>query len=366
VVAPRPTKQESPEDFAARWLTACVELTREVRTAARQALIGAVERVPTAPGDRSRALWLAPLGEGVADTTYPLDHAAETVLGGWFEARARQGALSVFSEDTGWRHLGPKRGGGVRELESFDHGGPRIAVDPVDGTRNLMGDLRSAWTAIAIAPPGAGEPRLADVQTGLLAEIPDSRGARSRVLHGTRGQGAYVEICDLMGRALEPAQRLHVDGDDRVDHGYFPFFRYAPDLRPAIAALEADFFARLERLEGADVRNCWDDQYIASAGQLALLALGTYRMVVDLRPVVAARLGRTTQPSKPYDVAGAIVVAKEAGCVVLHPEGAELDFALDAVTPVAFAGFHGQATARRLLPHLLDTLGVPASGRPLP
>ena len=343
-----------------------MELARDVRTAARRALMAALERTPSSRGLGLGQDWLAPTGQGVGDTTYSLDRAAEDALNPWFEARARQGPLSLFSEDTGWRHGGPRRGGGMRWLAGFDHGGPRIVVDPVDGTRNLMSDLRSAWTAIGFAPAGPDQPHMRDVTGGLLAEIPDSRGARARVLFASRGAGAYLESHDLAGRALEPAARLSADGEVRFDHGYFPFFRYAPDLRPAIASVEAAFFERLARLEGADVRNCWDDQYIASAGQLALLALGTYRMVVDLRPLMAARLGRSTQPSKPYDVAGAILVAREAGCPVLHPEGGALDFPLDATTPVAFAGFHGAEAAKRLLPHLLAALGVPAPGIALP
>ena len=33
---------------------------------------------------------------------------------------------------------------------------------------------------------------------------------------------------------------VRVDGDDRPDHGYFPFFRYEPAYRPALAQLEAE------------------------------------------------------------------------------------------------------------------------------
>ena len=55
-------------------------------------------------------------------------------------------------------------------------------------------------------------------------------------------------------------------------------------------------------------------------------------------------------------MAGAILCAREAGCVVEHPSGAELDFPLDVSTPVAMASYANRATARRLRPHLQAVL----------
>ncbi len=149
---------------------------------------------------------------------------------------------------------------------------------------------------------------------------------------------------------------LLADDDDRCDRGYFPFFRYLADLRPAIARVEAAFFERIAREEGAEIEHCYDDQYIASGGQLALLALGTYRMIVDLRARAARAAGGTTLTSKPYDLAGAVLVAEAAGCVVRGLDGGPLDFPLDATTPVDFAGFANAPTARRLAPHLAAAL----------
>jgi fructose-1,6-bisphosphatase/inositol monophosphatase family enzyme len=104
------------------------------------------------------------------------------------------------------------------------------------------------------------------------------------------------------------------------------------------------------------VRACWDDQYVSNGGQLALLALGTYRMIADLRASVAARHGRTTLTGKPYDISGAVLCAQEAGCVVTAVDGSPLDFPLDAETPVGFVGWANAATSERLAPHLAMAL----------
>lgn len=287
--------------------------------------------------------------QGAGDVTYGIDVPAEHALDLWLEEEARRAPLSLLTEDSGWRHRGPDGKGGVRALEGFDHGGPRIVVDPIDGTRNLMTDLRPAWTVIGLAGPGAGEPRQRDVVLGVVREIPESRSRSTRVLHAARGLG-----CTLFDGRGE--RRLDTGSDARADHGYFPFFKYLPTERPEVAAVEARFFARLAEHERADVRNCYDDQYISNAGQLVLLALGTYRMIADLRAFLAARRGAPTLTSKPYDVSGALVCAEEAGCIVTACDGSALDFPIDVTTPVSFVGWVNAATCTRLAPHLAASL----------
>lgn len=290
--------------------------------------------------------------QGAGDVTYAVDARVEAAIEHWSEEQARTECLSVLTEDSGWRHLGPDGAGGVRALPGFDHGGPRIALDPIDGTRNLMCDLRSAWTVVSFAPPGSGAPRLRDVSFGLVSEIPDTRGARYRCLAALAGRACEFEERELESAALVRSRTLEAGSDARVDHGYFPIFRYAPDQRPALALIEAEFTERLRVHEGANLRHVFDDQYISNAGQLFLLAIGTYRMIADVRGWLAERLGTATVTSHPYDVAGAIVCARAAGCVVEGPLGTELDFELDVVTPVNFVGFANQASARRIRPHL--------------
>ena len=331
------------------WFPRVSALCDTLRETARAALADAFARDDLASVQ-------AALRQGAGDVTYAIDARTETAVDAWFEAAARTAPLSLLTEDSGWRHLGPDARGGTRELADFDHGGPRIALDPIDGTRNIMADLRSAWTVVSFAPAGPCAPRMAEQTLGIVAEIPDSRAARYRVLHARGGSACAFELRELGDRSLLSARTLRSDVDARVDHGYFPFFRYAPDQRPALAALEARFFERLARLEGADVRHCFDDQYISNAGQLALLSTGTYRMIADVRAWLAQRHGASTTTSKPYDVAGAIFCARAAGCVVSAPLGAPsegaLDFPIDCTTPVSFVGFVNTATAERIGPHL--------------
>ncbi len=330
------------------WQDRLVRLCDELRTVTRHALL-------TADSGGSLAALARPHGMGQGDVTFGLDLPSEARIQAWQRELARTEPLSVLTEDAGWRHLGPDGRGGVRALDGFDHGGPRIAIDPVDGTRNLMADLRSAWTEVAFAPSGAREPRLSDCTGGIVSEIPGTLAGRFRRLVSD-GRACTFELAELEDGSSLARRALRADDDDRVDHGYFPFFRYEPAQRPAIARLEAEFFARLVRAEGAESRALYDDQYISSAGQLVLLALGRYRMLVDARELVQRRLGLAGATSKPYDLAGAVVCARAAGVVVTAAEGGPLDFPIDATTPVAYTGYANERTRARLEPHWLATL----------
>ena len=138
------------------------------------------------------------------------------------------------------------------------------------------------------------------------------------------------EIVDVSGdswlQTLTLRDRLTDQQTDLPVRGLFYYF-------------EADFLRRLVDEEDADDGTLYDDQYITNAGQMALVALGTYRVFVDPRPAIAARLGVHTTTAKPYDVGGAFVVAEAAGAVVSDLEGAPLDFPMDCVTPIAFAAW---------------------------
>ena len=299
------------------------------------------------------------VGVGAGDVTYGIDLESERVVTEWLEESAREGPISLFTEDVGWRHAGPGLESGWRELDGFDHGGPRIAIDPIDGTRPLLGDLRSAWTSIAACPPGAGEPRASDVTFGLLGELPISTTESWRVIRAEVGAGATLERKSFAATTEAVCAPLLADTEDRADHGVFSFFRFTPHQRPAIARVEADFFARIAEDEGADLMHCHDDQYVCNVGQLVHLALGSYRMIADLRSHVASSTDAPVVTSKPYDLAAALLVAREAGCLVTAPDGSTLDFPLDATTPVSFVGWANEATARRLARHLQAALGAP-------
>lgn len=331
------------------------ELAERLRQTTLEALRGADRDGD--PGDLCR-----PVALGIGDVTFGLDERTEAEVERWFGEQARRGPLSVLTEDKGWGHRGPDGSGGWKPLEDFDHGGPRIAIDPVDGTRNLMFGLRPAWTVLAAAPPGTSEPRLGDLSYGCVAELPLVHQDRVRIYRAHRDGIASRTTLDLRGLEAPVEVPLGPTADTRADHGYFPFFRYRADQRPKLAEVEAAFFRRIAAEEGAQTDHCYDDQYIASAAHMVLLAEGTYRMVSDLRGHLARVEGQPTLTAKPYDIAGALPIALACGCRFEDASGGPLDLPLDATTPVSWVGYTNAGTQARLSPHLdaaMAEVGVP-------
>lgn len=89
------------------------------------------------------------------DVTFAIDTLAEEALQDFLADRAP--ALALYSEDRGL--VAPADATHV------------LIVDPIDGTRPAMAGLESACVAVALAPLGDGEPRMADVEMGCVVEI---------------------------------------------------------------------------------------------------------------------------------------------------------------------------------------------------
>ncbi len=214
-----------------------------------------------------------------------------------------------------------------------------VIVDPIDGTRGLMFDKRSAWSlgAVAVGEPGR-QLQLGDVAVAVMTELPTSKQGAVDVLWTRRGKGTSGERLRYHGAIHEP---LHPRPSRRADlrHGFASvvnFFQGGKELT-----------ARIDEAIVAEVLGGWNhgkaevytDQYISSGGQLAELVLGRDRFVLDVRPLVHEALGHHgTLGARPYDVCTALI-AQEAGCVVETPFGEPLDPPLDTTTNVAFAGY---------------------------
>jgi len=332
------------------WSAAISELCRDIRRPVRAGL------AEVAAGRASLDSVAEAVSVGAGDVTFAIDVVAEDEVTRWLHEEGSKRPVSLLTEDAGWRHMGPGPDGAAVALPGFDHGGPRIALDPIDGTRNIMHDLRSAWIVVSMAGPGTGAPRFADLELGVLSEIPDTRARVARELTARPGGGASVVDLDLQSGDASGQRAVVADESRRLDGGYFPFFGFHPALRPHAQRLAADVSRRVAEAHGADPSTMFDDQYISSGGQLALLALGRYRSIVDARGAIGDRVGDPRQTCKPYDMAGAALIAQEAGCVVVRLDGAPLDFELDTKTTVDFAGFHNPGTAGAILPVLGSAL----------
>ena len=96
----------------------------------------------------------------------------------------------------------------------------------------------------------------------------------------------------------------------------------------------------------------FDDQYLASSGQIYGLVAGHDRMLGDLRPLVYQQLGiQQAVACHPYDLCTSLLL-EEAGGVLEEPLGGPLDAPLDTITPVSWIGFANESLARLVRPIL--------------
>jgi hypothetical protein len=209
----------------------------------------------------------------------------------------------------------------------------RYLADPVDGTRPYLAGKRSAWVLL-----GAGREAttLEELEVGAAVEIPTARAALGLVAWASVDRGVVAVDDDLVGGRAPVTVELRPQTDRPLDRSFVTVVRLLPGGHGPIGAW-AD-----RHLHGLEV---YDDLVPCTGGAMMGLASGADRAVLDPRPL----LHEGSLAAHPYDLA-ALVVARAAGAVIEALPPGPLDVPLDTVTPVAWAGYADEATARRLRP----------------
>ena len=293
---------------------------------------------------RKTVAWSRVAAVTEADTIYGVDRVSEAVILRWFETEwPRDLPVELVME-------------GAEDGLTFPNGVPvertalKCILDPIDGTRGLMYDKRSAWSLAAVAPQHGARTHLGNVQVAVMTELPTSKSGAADQYSAIRGRGVHGSRLDLQTgqrRKIVP----HPSRARDLAHGFASFAKFFPDAKAWLAGLETELWTRLNA--GSAV---FDDQYLSSGGQLHELLTGRDRFVADLRPLAFRKFGLGgALPCHPYDVCTALV-AQEAGCVITMPDGAALDYPLDTTTPVAWVGYANRSLARRIGPVLRELL----------
>lgn len=284
-----------------------------------------------------------------ADTIYHIDRLSEKAILAWFEARwPRSWPVELVME-------GIEDGGEV----TFPRGTPvektvwKCILDPIDGTRGLMYDKRSAWALTGLAPQRGGRTNLADIVVAVMTELPTSKQWRADQISAVKGCGArglVARATDLRtNRAVAFRPRLSAARDFK--HGFASLARFFPEGKALTAQIEEALWAELYGSVGGTPL-VFDDQYISTGGQLYELLVGHDRMLGDIRPRVFAKLGIVSSLTcHPYDICTELIL-REAGGLVEGLEGRALREPLDTTTPVAWMGYANPTLARQVRPVL--------------
>jgi fructose-1,6-bisphosphatase/inositol monophosphatase family enzyme len=237
----------------------------------------------------------------------------------------------------------------------------RVIVDPIDGTRMLMYDKRSAWFLAAVAEDRGEETSLADTFASVLVELPTTRQNLADVFLATRDEptrGVRVEVGGEPA-SLESGTEFPVRPCEAADlqDGFATVSSFFPGTR----RLAAELAERIAEKAGmvAAVPNLFDDQYISTGGQMVQLMTGRDRCVLDLRPEFNRMLGRSGEDrfieSHPYDLAG-LLALEQAGVVVTDPSGESLEAPLDVSTGVGWCGYANEKIRSIVEPVVLEFL----------
>ena len=232
----------------------------------------------------------------------------------------------------------------------------RVIVDPVDGTRGLMYQKRSAWILTGVAADRGAATSLRDIELAVQTEIPLVKQTLSDVVWAVRGGGAHAERYDRRTGGSW-ALRLRPSRATSLVHGFAQLARFVPGARDVLAAVDDDVaYAVLPA--AADGRALmFEDQYLSTGGQLYELMAGHDRYTADVRPLATALLAAACRPRRlgahPYDLCTALI-AVEAGVIVTDESGGELDAPLDVLTDCSWIGY-ANADIRALVEPVLQT-----------
>lgn len=218
-----------------------------------------------------------------------------------------------------------------------------LLADPLDGTRPLAHQKRSAWVLLGAT---RGD-RLADLEVSVVVEVPTVKAGWADVLSAVRGGGVAGERVDLRDGSRRPLA-VRPSRATGVEQGYGGVARYFPGAREELAAIDDAVARRVLGPPRAGKAQAFEDQY-CTGGTLVELAVGHDRWACDLRPLLGtARAGICAHP---YDLAGWLVAA-EAGVRVVSPDGSPLDAPLDLTADVAWAAYANDAVRAVVEPAL--------------
>ncbi len=285
-----------------------------------------------------------------ADTIYQIDKVSEDAITQWFE--------------TTWPHDEPVElvMEGIEEDENlvFPLGARetkwKCILDPIDGTRNIMYDKRSAWSLAALAPQRGADNRLSDLCVAAMTELPTAKMWRADQISGVHGAEFVCQSVNVLNGEVTPLA-IAPSGASDFRHGFASLARFFPEGKALTAQLEERLWDEIYGLGSSASPLVFDDQYISTGGQLYELMVGHDRMLGDLRPLSLAKLGfDSSLVCHPYDICTGFLF-QQAGGVLEAPDGSPLDAPLDTVSPIAWMGYANQTLAQTVRPILARLIG---------
>lgn len=326
-----------------------VDPLRRLHERLRDRVVAACEEAAAQPG-RERLAQVH--REGAEDTIYAIDRLVEgELLAGMEELAEESGPLVLIAEGLPDGSVVLPPGASPQESRW------RLIVDPIDGSRGLMHQKRSAWILTGAAPDRGPATTLADLEVAVQTEIPLVKQHLSDAVWARKGGGVRAERYDRLNGERTPLL-LTPSAASSPRHGFATVVRFFPGARELLGAIDDELFEAVLGTPFDGRASCFEDQYISSGGQLYELMAGRDRFVIDVRPMALRTLsaGRYSEPcAHPYDLCTELA-AREAGVVVTGVDGGQLRAPLDVRTPVSWVAYANRRLAEGVHPLLQEGL----------
>lgn len=283
------------------------------------------------------------------DTVYNIDKNIEPFVDQFAQNLSQKIPLRIVAEGIGQKdYLGTKNQPEIT-----------VIIDPIDGTRGLMYDIRSAFVLTGIAPFKNGQSNLSDINLAIQTEIPTTKQNKISQLYAIKNNGAFESILNLDNTQSTPYQKVKTSNVPDINKSFSTIVNFFQGTKKEIGEISDKIFEKIlgPVSEGKDP--VFDDQYISNAGQIYLLATGRYRFIADLRPEFIKSLNQQNKKvglcSHPYDLCTTLI-AQEAGAIITDAQGQSLEYPLNTQTNCSWIGYANKDIQKQIQPILLQEI----------
>lgn len=292
--------------------------------------------------------------ESLGDTIYAIDTISEDIFVDFLERQiAPQVPVIVIAEGLpGDGQVVLPRGTSVSDAVW------RIIIDPIDGTRGLMYQKRSAWVLTGVAPNKGPGTNLSDILLAVQTEIPLVKQHLADQLWAVRGGEVHAERINRLTGEKSPLLLLPSKAQT-IAHGFATVARFFPGTKVLLSRIDETIVRGVLGPVQPGKALCFEDQYISTGGQLYELMVGHDRFVADLRPLMEPIMAKQGLAlglcCHPYDMCTELI-ARQLGVVVTAPDGSPLVNPLNVSDPVSWVGYANRSIQAEVEPWLQKAL----------
>jgi fructose-1,6-bisphosphatase/inositol monophosphatase family enzyme len=291
--------------------------------------------------------------DGEGDTIFAIDRISEDIVIEHFDrVAASVGPIVLIAEGlAGGKIVLPD---GAKKTEAKW----RIIVDPIDGTRGLMYQKRSAWVLTGVAPNRGNDTSLRDIEFAIQTEIPLIKQHLADSVWAYNNGSIHAERYDRTTGSTSPL-RLCPSTAKTIEQGFAMISRFFPGARDVLAEIDEEMVRAALGNPKAGKAQCFEDQYISTGGQLYELLSGRDRFVADLRPLMSSVMKERgfdlSICCHPYDLCTELI-ARQAGVIVTNENGERLDAPLSVEGNISWVGYANEDIRMQIEPELQSSL----------